>query len=381
MNEQKLLKLHTLQMIIVIALLGVSLTNYGHPLISAGFMVAMLIGIIVLNSNFSDRIKLCNRWLQVLVQPFSLILAWGTLTGFILRLHFLPGLLFVILALIFIAGFLPFLHFYAAEVSNNFLRLLLVIWLFQCAILPLKMYNLSLSIAPVELTFIRTGFVGAIVYLLTILYLLRRWGWGNPFTIARRHDGFNWLVLIILIGLAFLLSLNIIDPAVWAKAGNLQKLRYVLTALEAGLAEEMLSRAAIPAGLGNLLSQTKNHLLWTIVLSSILFGMFHLTNLTAQDLGTTLYQVVMASFSGLFFVLLYLYTGQLWLVMLMHFYTDLASFANSASITITAITADDWIRILIVGAFINAIFVWLMFGKRRQVMELHLDRLSGQKGY
>lgn len=311
-----------------------------------------------------------------MTQPFALILSWGTLTGYVLKLHVLQPLLFCILAAIFVASFFPLLHFYAGQETNNLRRLLIVIWLFQCAILPLKFYNLSLNIAPVELSFVRTGLLGAIVYFLAIMYLLRQWKWGNPFAIASWRDGFNLLVIVILVVLTFLLTFSRIDPSVWVKTSNLQKLKYLLFALEAGIAEEMLCRAAIPASLGNLFSKSKNCLLWTIILSSILFGCFYLTNLTVQSLDVTIFQVVMAAFSGLLFILLYLYTGQLCLVIALHFYTDFASSVNDSSVTIQQITTNDWVSILIAGVIVNVLLIWLMFGKRRQVMDLHLKRLA-----
>ncbi|MCG2417808.1 CPBP family intramembrane metalloprotease [Aequorivita sp. F47161] len=79
-----------------------------------------------------------------------------------------------------------------------------------------------------------------------------------------------------------------------------------------GFAEEYLFRGLLQSLFLNKYGLRKNGILISILLSSILFGLFHLLNLTRNDnVGQVLIQVVFATFIGFFFGVMVLKTNRL----------------------------------------------------------------------
>lgn len=154
--------------------------------------------------------------------------------------------------------------------------------------------------------------------------------------------------------------------------------RLVLTALEAGIAEETLCRFGI---LGALLYACRNltqRVPIAIGLSALCFGLLHLPNAAVQKWDVTILQMIFAIGLGLYLAVVYLYTGQLWLTMLMHFFIDAAIFCLTHHETIVGSTSTaDWIVLAIEFLYFAGIALWMMFGNRRVVMERHADRFTG----
>ena len=86
--------------------------------------------------------------------------------------------------------------------------------------------------------------------------------------------------------------------------------RLVLTALEAGIAEETLCRFGI---LGALLYACRNltqRVPIAVGLSALCFGLLHLPNAAVQKWDVTILQAIFALGLGLYLAVVYLYTGQ-----------------------------------------------------------------------
>lgn len=88
----------------------------------------------------------------------------------------------------------------------------------------------------------------------------------------------------------------------------------------------------------------------------------------------TAQQLTYAFGIGLAFGVLYLYTGKLWLGMLIHFLYDLES-VSTDSVTTMFTGWPVSIMLLIVGV---VIFAWMLTGKRRKFMEDNADRIVGR---
>lgn len=87
-------------------------------------------------------------------------------------------------------------------------------------------------------------------------------------------------------------------------------------ALEAGVFEETnryLTILALIVGFAN----SKYRVQITVIVSAVVFGLLHFTNLGGQDFAAILNQVIYAAALGLVLAILYLYTGKLWLPMLL----------------------------------------------------------------
>ena len=84
---------------------------------------------------------------------------------------------------------------------------------------------------------------------------------------------------------------------------------------------------------------------------------------------------------GLFYLVVFLYTGQLWLTILMHFLFDWLAFAADGTGGVTLLTGtpttSSWVLTLVELVFFILLTVWMMHGKRRTVLERHAQRLMG----
>lgn len=332
-----------------------------------------LFGIVGLAKNLPHRVAQIDRWIQILVQPWILSLSWGLLVKTVLLWNQVA--VFILLSLLYMILLLPFAKNYCATFQAPLSRLFAVIWPFQIAIAPLSYWGLSSAQPSYLLSCIETGFLGALAYLIIILFLQNTWGYGFPFNLAKRHDGFNIGVAFVLLFLVYLLCSTPLDQDIWSHLSTQTQLRYILIALEAGIGEEILCRGAIFTCLYDFFRRQRYAVELAMLSSSLLFGLFHLFNLTRQPLMPTLYQVIMTLISGIFLSIFYLYSGQLWLVMLIHFYTDWVSFTNSTSETINRIGFTEWNNLLWLGLLAALLLIWLSFGKRAKVIRLHADRL------
>ena len=88
----------------------------------------------------------------------------------------------------------------------------------------------------------------------------------------------------------------------------------------------------------------------------------------------TAQQLTYAFGMGLALGVLYLYTGKLWLGMVIHSLVDLETLSTDGAITMFS----GWlgsILLLIVGV---VIFAWMLTGKRRKFMEDNANRIIGK---
>ena len=96
--------------------------------------------------------------------------------------------------------------------------------------------------------------------------------------------------------------------------------------------------------------------------------LFHFINLTDQSLSLTIYQFCFTTVSGIFFALIFLYTGQLWLVMLIHFVMDFAASLSNGATFGGTVSWADYQSVLVLAILMVGLTTWMMFGKRAQVM-------------
>lgn len=328
----------------------------------------------------TGRLRLLNRYLQLLLQPWALSFAWGSCLLFLLPLTRLAALPTLVLLVCYPLMFWPFAVEILWPVKGRLGQFLAVILFFQIAIMPRQYYGLAgVSTNGISwlLPLATTGLLGAITYSIVIIITMKQWGFLKPCGPAR----LNVLVLAVFL-FFFLLAVysNAMSYHGWSSLGRLTTWRLTATALEAGIGEEVLCRLALVAILYAWIRPGRGRLPFAILGSSFLFGAFHLVNLAWQTWPLTLYQLGFTTISGVFFALVFLYTGHLWLTILMHFLTDwLGLLASGTAAVSGTLTASDFSSLLTLTVVIGAMLVWMLFGKRRQLMEEHARRLAGIK--
>lgn len=322
-------------------------------------------------------IKRVNAWLQALTQPLILILAWDVITREIIVLLHLPsrGVVTLMIVYYFIM-FAPFASVIGSQLTFSIERFIFAFWTVTVVFLPLMALPVDLIDNHFLLLALSTGAVGTVAYFILMITAMRAWKLSWPGLRPHWSGDFNWWILLGLVVIDLLFtSLNV---GQWP---NLHLINWHLTmsAFEAGVTEETLFRFAVLGILFYAWRNIKQRLPLAIVTSALLFGLAHLSNAMLQHWDMTVLQALSAFALGLFFAVVYVYTGQLWLAIVMHGLLDWTSFIVTGSDLMKgATTWADWLSAILELVVFAGITAWMMFGQRRKVMERHVARLTGE---
>lgn len=322
-------------------------------------------------------IKRVNAWLQALTQPLILILAWDVITREIIVLLHLPsrGVVTLMIVYYFIM-FAPFASVIGSQLTFSIERFIFAFWTVTVVFLPLMALPIDLIDNHFLLLALSTGAVGTVAYFILMTTAMRAWKLSWPGLRPHWSGDFNWWILLGLVVIDLLFTgLNV---GQWP---NLHLINWHLTmsAFEAGVTEETLFRFAVLGILFYAWRNIKQRLPLAIVTSALLFGLAHLSNAMLQHWDMTVLQALSAFALGLFFAVVYVYTGQLWLAIVMHGLLDWTSFIVTGSDLMKgATTWADWLSAILELVVFAGITAWMMFGQRRKVMERHVARLTGE---
>lgn len=365
----------------ILAMMMIRNYELGRQTVALAVLIMVLIlaiGLVFeLIPNLPPLVQKLNAWLQVIAQPLILVFAWDVMVREIIVLLHLPsrGVVTMMIFYYFIM-FAPF-----ASVIGDFMhwsieRLIFIAWVAQVVLTPMIALPADLVDNHFLLLALSTGAVSAVSFFILTTTVMRKWRLSWPGLRPHWSGDFNWgifagLVLIDLAYTGFNMGSGIsLHNVTW---------EFTLSAFEAAVLEETLFRFAVLGILFYAWRNLRYRLPLALATSSILFGIAHLSNYGPQEWSMTILQAVTAAGLGLFFATVYVYTGQLWLAMLMHFLLDWTAFVASDSTLMTGkVTWQDWLGTGLELAIFIGIAVWMMYGQRRQIMERHVDRLTGE---
>ena len=147
--------------------------------------------------------------------------------------------------------------------------------------------------------------------------------------IGKKFDGyfsdknikFGCLLMLVWVGYWVF---NTISVAIFSKAGLPQPEVYIW-ALQAGVVEETIFRI-VPIFFVMRHRENKKLVIYTFIVSSVLFGMVHIMNVTAgAPMDITIFQVVAAGMMGFFMAACYLRTGNILFGIIPHFINDIVA--------------------------------------------------------
>lgn len=216
------------------------------------------------------------------------------------------------------------------------------------------------------------GVIAAIALLTMTYFLVKAWDYHfNPNLKFIKSPSFQKKILLALLIMATIdLFYNIPN---------------LTAAIEPGILEETERYLLIVIFLAGFNRFPKYRIPVAIYGSAILFGLSHLSNFGwhGESFTATIAQVIGVMGSAFIWAELYLYTGKLWLPMIYHFLmdyiSDLQSGWNSAGWSWNGKITDYIYTVLIVG--VPLLFsIWMLFGKRRQVMEDNADLILDLNG-
>lgn len=364
----------------VMILVGIQVINlFTRPAkFAMGIVSIIILGAYLAGEYLSlpETIRKVNTIVQILFQPFAFSYTAGTLLTLVTPFKFAPLVAFCILIWYAVSFFL-YVQQFIAPITNNWLRLFWLIYFFQIAIAPSAYFGIIASTNPWFGAFFSTGLIGAVAYTISLIRAMRAWHFGDPISLIKSHSKGNVLVdsVFAILVVLFIYS-NLMNTTSWGKLSFLRFWRLLLGAMEAGIGEEVLCRFGILTLLLSFAKKLRLRIPIAVICSSLLFGLFHFLNLTEQSLPLTIYQFCFTAVSGIFFSLLFLYSGHLELVVFIHFVMDLLSYSATGNSSLSGnITLGDYQSVINLAVLMLALLVWMMFGKKRQVMENHVDLL------
>ncbi|WP_270488632.1 CPBP family intramembrane glutamic endopeptidase [Lactobacillus gasseri] len=332
------------------------------------------------------KVDTFNRWLMIIFWPLLSLGGWIELMNVVAKIWPRMGAIVAsIFLLIGLVWLIPFAIAVGAEVKWTVPRLILVFCMMEnlmeiCTLGHIpgnKFFNTILS----------TGLWAAFAYTIWACFLARGWGYNFDFNLKfKKSINFSDGVL------AFLIIFGIVD-IIWNAFGgygnnlfsvlfsyHADPMKFTLNsfsqAAEADIMEEM-NRYLVIIVLLYALRKSKWQVSMTIFISALFFGLLHFTNFGWQKLAPTIAQVASAFSIGLFFAVLYLYTGKLWLTMLMHFWVDFLIFLqkNGDQPGTWNGSTGEWLVAIISVVVPVCIYLWMITGKRKLVMRENSSRI------
>ncbi len=332
-----------------------------------------------------------NRWLQAIFQPLLLVLIWGIVTRQIIVLLYLPARGILTLTLLYyMVMFSPFASVIGSAIDWTIARvIMLMYWAFVVIDTIPLVYPENLTGSHFLQQGLHAGLFSSVAFFIMVTTLMRGWHLSWPGLKPHWHTDISvWvIVFMVVFDLAFTFWNAFNIPTKWWELLTQYQLSglhfnrlLAMQAAAAGIGEETLFRFGI---LGVLLAGLRNvsqKVPLSLLISSALFGLLHYTNMPAQEFDVTTIQVLAAFGTGLFFGCVYLYTGQLWMTILMHFLIDWTSFMSlGAPLVVGHATGIEWLAVIFQLIVEVTIFIWMLFGNRRHAMERHASRFTGRR--
>lgn len=385
---------------LLIALIGIFLEVPSQNKKSLGILIQGAFFIIVLGLNlYSQKVNRQNgiifeivRWLNLFGLSTLFPSVWVEIGNYFLKnVPKLEILWVLLLWMSYLVLLLPLAILFVGTLKNWFLRLIGV-GLLGTQYGPDSLLKISKNL-PWLHSITSQGVVAALALLILACFLGKEWGFHfNPNLKFVKSRSFQYSVLILLILFAsidvfynaFINYDKQIYTAFFKYSIDLQKKYFTIasftSALEPGILEETERYLAIII----LLAGFKRYRSWRVPIaiygSALLFGLSHLGNIgwNGETFEATIAQVIGVMGSGFLWAVLYLYSGKLWLPMIFHFWMDylanLQTGWNSAGWQFNG-WATDYISEVLMVLVPLVVTIWMMYGKRRELLEENADRL------
>lgn len=165
-------------------------------------------------------------------------------------------------------------------------------------------------------------------------------------------------ILIISICMFLINITNITTPDL-NKANLISLIFYVISI---GLFEEILFRGIIENELLENLTSENKQIIWAIVLSGIIFGSVHITNIfMGQDLLTTIMQFIQSTSIGILFATVYYLTKNIWALIFLHSFYDFSLLLNEVNLVTECSYLDNVPISLTIQSIIVSIILSLIY--------------------
>lgn len=248
--------------------------------------------------------------------------------------------------------YIPYVIVFFGGIQNKFWQLVILIYVFEYVAmggLSMVTYGTILYFNPFMAVLINSAFLGALGFLVLTLLLMRYWGYSWPKMRLAKSANPKVLILLLIVSIWFVLwnafggGNNLLTSFFSFNFSNLSfKPEYILSGLEAGIAEELLFRYAFLTILLLAFRNARFKIFYAAGISSLCFGLLHLGNISAgQSVANTLNQVIFAFGFGLLMCGLYLYTEMFYVPVIFHILVDTLVFSVSGTLMSGKVTLAD----------------------------------------
>lgn len=378
---------------IIIGIVGESLPRlYWSRMCWIALTILLLNFILKIWGKNKHSIKIASQWLGsltlILIFNFLIYTTTSMLNLMVKPLVLVSSIVGIVLLLLVD---IPVVVVNFPVVKNWFMRLFMIFILYLN-----YSYNVNrfLGTSGVIKAIIRSGVIIALATFILAFFITRAWQLKFQWNLKLgKSKNFQWLALILLltfsVWFAFFNSFVTLAPSLadllcfwqWDFSTFEVTLNSVLAAIEAGIFEETLRYLNLVILLVAM-RNFKYRMIFTIVISSILFSLSHLGNLGIStflikfDLETTLQQVVYTFGAGMLFAVIYLYTGKLWLSISIHGLVDLIALSETPLTRIVSpLITDGWISAIIILLIPLVVALLMMTGKRKTFMGENVGRI------
>lgn len=152
-------------------------------------------------------------------------------------------------------------------------------------------------------------------------------------------------------------------------------LSLIILAITVGMAEEFFFRGFIQNEIVDAYGKTRKQVIISVVISGVIFGLVHISNIFSQDIITTLMQVLQASALGILLGSVYFITKNIWAVVFLHGFYDFSIMLAEVNSYKDCINSSDIsLIILIVTFLISLVYVFIyLVGAYLNLQKRHVN--------
>lgn len=368
-------------------------------LMKAGLSVCIvfnLLGLVLLSSNeerlsslhwFKRFLYRFNHYGQAFIQTVTIIVVLGVWTRiFVSSWHVNANIVTGAVLLLLLVAYIPAGIFAYGRVQSLVGRIVIIFVLafgLVCDSPDLVTGAFQSSLSSVVKSLVTSGVAGAVIFAVMTGFTMVTWSFRLPrFGFSRTSQW--WVIAIMALFCVAFMLFNAFDAGtsfstLWKFDFRMKAptVNMMLNGLAPGIVEEWMVRFVILGLLMKALQYRQHQFGWAVAISSILFGLFHFSNLIGQSLTATIEQALSAGSLGCLFAALYLYTRALWWPMLFHFGVDSLAFMSSGSQTMSKPGMFDWWITIIESVIFIGLAVFLLTGKRGRNAKRNFREFSG----
>lgn len=324
----------------------------------------------------NDKMQVIKRWLDIFFLPLIFIYAWTALINHLLTRISAPNVVLETIVIVYLLLYLfllvPVTVVDYGTITNKYARIIAIIILIY--ILEMTRHLHPADYSDFLVNFCDSYFIQGLALVILTYFLVKRWGFyfrlNQSLRNLIRSTNFQIVVFLLLIlfsiwycyfdNIASISNFSFFDwhYLIFAYPGN-----YILSA-SAAILEETYRYLALTTAIFAF-KNLKGGLELAIFTSALIFSSTHFDYFSIisgkDDFRVYLPTAIDALGLGIFLAVLFLYTRQIWLIMLFHFYIDFLSVSSTNDGLLS--TAFLCFAITLTAS------VLMLFGKRRKVIQ------------